>query len=297
MRADHPIKRTFEDMLRVTAIGPTIQKMVRRSGCGILVYHDPKPDTLDAHLSHLKRSNVFVSLDDLLAATSGDAPLPNRGLVLCFDDGHAGNWNLINVLRRHKVRPTIFVCSAIVGTGRMFWWQYPSVGSHVERMKRLPNRQRVSLLAQAGFDQTAEWPERRALSFSELHDLLDVADIQAHTRFHPILTRCSDEECETELVRARVEIEQLTGKKCEHFAYPNGNYDQRVVGLVRRAGYKCARALDIGWNHVGTDPFRLRSITIPDNASIAWLDAQLTGLPTYLRYLRGGCVSGLMPQF
>jgi hypothetical protein len=38
-------------------------------------------------------------------------------------------------------------------------------------------------------------------------------------------------------------------------------------------------ACDVGWNDERTDPFRLKAFDIPDDASVTWLAAQLTGIP------------------
>ncbi|WXK24246.1 polysaccharide deacetylase family protein (plasmid) [Mycetohabitans endofungorum] len=123
-------------------------------------------------------------------------------------------------------------------------------------------------------------------------------DFQSHTRFHPILTCCDDAECEQEITGSRRDIERLTGRPCEHFAYPNGNYGEREIRLLRAAGYRTARTCDVGWNDDATDPFRLRAIDIHDDSSLAWFIAQLTGIPLFLHYARhGGGWRGRKPQF
>jgi hypothetical protein len=122
-------------------------------------------------------------------------------------------------------------------------------------------------------------------------------DFQAHSRFHPILTRCEADECEEEITGSRLEVGALLGGDCTHFAYPNGNYGAREIEFVKAAGFKTARTCDIGWNDSRTDPYRLRTIIITDNASRSWFAAQLTGVPVFLRYLRSGAWGGRFPQF
>ena len=136
-----------------------------------------------------------------------------------------------------------------------------------------------------------------ALSLEQLSTLRLVADIQSHTRFHPILTQCDDEECWEEIAESKREVEQLTGLACEHFSYPNGNYDARTIHLVKEAGYRSARTCDLGWNDQGTSPFQLKIIPVDDYASLSYLDAQLTGITTFLRYAKEGSFNGQFPQF
>ena len=45
-------------------------------------------------------------------------------------------------------------------------------------------------------------------------------DFQSHGRFHPVLTRCCDEECEIEIGQSRQEIERIVDHECLHFACP-----------------------------------------------------------------------------
>ena len=113
----------------------------------------------------------------------------------------------------------------------------------------------------------------------------DIADFGSHTRFHPILTACSDEEAWTETATSKKEIEALLGRPCEHFAYPNGDHTERDAANVARAGYASGRTIDVGWNDERTDPFRLRVLGIPDDASLDRLAADLAGAGFVWRWL------------
>jgi peptidoglycan/xylan/chitin deacetylase (PgdA/CDA1 family) len=64
------------------------------------------------------------------------------------------------------------------------------------------------------------------------------AEIGSHTHSHHILSLLNDEELEFELSHSKYLLEDLTGKKVLSIAFPNGNYDQRVLDFCNRAGYK-----------------------------------------------------------
>jgi peptidoglycan/xylan/chitin deacetylase (PgdA/CDA1 family) len=180
----------------------------------------------------------------------------------------------------------------------MYWWQHPGAEAFgIEALKRLPNKERLRRLDEAGFRPEAEWPVRKALSLEQLRDLQSVADFQSHTRLHPILNKCDDDECRDEIVESKREVEALTKRPCEHFAFPNGNYDDRAIRILKEAGYRSARTADLGWNDQTTDIFRLRSILIADDASLSWLDAQLSHVPNLLKYAMRGSFNGRFPQF
>jgi peptidoglycan/xylan/chitin deacetylase (PgdA/CDA1 family) len=277
------MKEAFAELVVRTGIARMARTLVWRDRVAILLYHDPRPDTLDRHLSCLRKVCDIVPLKDALRPGSGR---PRAAITI--DDGNIGNADLLPVFIRHNVRPTIYLCSGVVGRRRRHWWLHPEVQRvGVERLKRLTNTERLALLEQAGFRQDGD-DEATGLTVEQLEAMRPYVDFQAHTRFHPILTRCSDSECEEEIAVCKRELEALLGQTCEHFAYPNGNYGEREVHFVKAAGYKTARTCDIGWANGKSDPFRLPTIHIDDGATTRWFAAQLTGIPMLVRYLREG---------
>jgi peptidoglycan/xylan/chitin deacetylase (PgdA/CDA1 family) len=300
MNAKAVLKEAVARALLLSAIPFFIRLMLARRGCGILIYHDPKPETLDRHLLYLKRHFSFISLSELCDAIEAgdDSTFSGGKLVLTIDDGRAGNARLIPIFQKHAVHPTIYVCSSIVGTEKIFWWQHEAAKAlGVERLKRLPNVERLRLLARYGFMKEPEQKSRSVLSREEVRALAAVADIQSHTRSHPILTQCDDGTCSAEISVSKGEIEVLIGKPCVDFAYPNGNYGAREIAILKDAGYRSARTFNLGWNGAATDPFQLRGIPIADDASVPWIAVQLTGLSTFLKYAFRGSWRGRMPQY
>jgi peptidoglycan/xylan/chitin deacetylase (PgdA/CDA1 family) len=213
--------------------------------------------------------------------------LPDYPLIITIDDGHAGNARLEEVIRAFGVRPMIYLCSRIVGTGRPFWWKTAAAISFgVEELKRVPDAARIAALQRSG--ALAETSEPcQALSWTQVEGLTAIADFGGHTRNHPILPRCDDATSAEEIIGCKADIEAVLGKSCRHFAYPNGDYSEREIGTVRRAGYRSARTIEVGWNGPDADPYRLKVIPIYDCASTDWLRVQMTGvLSWYMEWLR-----------
>jgi len=66
--------------------------------------------------------------------------------------------------------------------------------------------------------------------------------------------------------------------------------------LLKEAGYISGRTIDLGWNDLNTDPFRLKISGVSDGASINWVAAQLSGVPIYIQYLFEGSLNGRYPS-
>src|SRR5262249_15642675 len=143
-----------------------------------------------------------------------------------------------------------------------------------------------------GFRQDAEMDAPAALSAQDIEWMKASVDFQSHGRFHPILTRCDDRECEIEIMQSRLEIQELVARACLHFAFPNGNYGEREITILKSAGYRTARTLDVGWNDADTDPFRLKAVPVSDDSSLAWFAVQISLIPAYFRYLLRGSFFG-----
>jgi peptidoglycan/xylan/chitin deacetylase (PgdA/CDA1 family) len=94
-----------------------------RPALRILCYHSVDPvrrdrstvttEQLEEQLGYLARSGFrFIQVRDLLSS----APLPDRPLILTFDDGYVDNLEHgLPVLRRHGAKATIFVATAHAG--------------------------------------------------------------------------------------------------------------------------------------------------------------------------------------
>ncbi len=123
MRGYGRLKRWLQ---RVTA--------VCRAGVAILMYHRVHDATsgpsglcvsrahFTEHMEHLRRHYSVLSLRKLAALLAGGR-LPERAVVLTFDDGYADNlWNAKPILARWDLPATVFVATGYVGQSREFWW-------------------------------------------------------------------------------------------------------------------------------------------------------------------------------
>jgi peptidoglycan/xylan/chitin deacetylase (PgdA/CDA1 family) len=144
--------------------------------------------------------------------------------------------------------------------------------------------ERLAFLFSRGYQAEREYSDRQALSRSEIDALRPWADFQAHTITHPILPACSDEKAEREIRDCKAELERNYAFNVRALAFPNGDYTEREINLARQAGYTCALTLDCGFNDENTDLFRLRRITVPDQASVSELLVKSSGFWNLFRW-------------
>jgi glycosyltransferase involved in cell wall biosynthesis/peptidoglycan/xylan/chitin deacetylase (PgdA/CDA1 family) len=73
------------------------------------------------HLETLRRYTRIIKLADLVNGLENGA-LPERSVVITFDDGYADNLHAKQVLERHDAPATVFITTGYIGHGREFWW-------------------------------------------------------------------------------------------------------------------------------------------------------------------------------
>jgi peptidoglycan/xylan/chitin deacetylase (PgdA/CDA1 family) len=115
-----------------------------RSQTLILLYHrvadletDPQllsisPEHFAEHLEYISENYNPISLSALGRAIE-EKKIPDKSVVITFDDGYADNFlNAKPLLEKYDVPATVFVTSGYVGSNREFWWD------ELERLLLLP---------------------------------------------------------------------------------------------------------------------------------------------------------------
>lgn len=87
-------------------------------------------------------------------------------------------------------------------------------------------------------------------------------EVGAHTQTHPRLPQCNDDVLQQELRDCKTGLEALVGAPVTQFCYPYGDYDDRVVAAVRKAGYAAATVVNRGRARAGDNPLLLKRILV-----------------------------------
>jgi len=225
----------------------------------------------------------IVSLKDALAfVNGGQKNQSNSGkpkLVITFDDGWAGNFNvMLPMIKARNIPVTVFVATSGVRDNLSYWdntiinsfqGQGPvtldlscaSLGEYVidgqgagkweqiyslllDLKKLRPDKREIateSLMSQ--LDSSKE-PSCSIvpMTVDELRKLASSAlvTIGAHSHCHSMLTQLDDAELRQSIETNKQLLESWTGREIKYFAYPHGNYDGRVISTLKDAGFECA---------------------------------------------------------
>lgn len=291
------LRNTAFTLLRCSGLPWLIRATVQRDKVTIVAFHDIAAAHAERVFPFLARTYNLIGLADYLEArrTGDSARLPKKALIITLDDGHIGNHRLLPLLKQHRIPVTIFLCSGLIDTNRHYWFRFEHPQVSVEALKAVPNREKLERLAALGFSPEREFERPQALGRDQLREMAGAVDFQGHSHLHPCLPTCGDDEARTEVAGSKRVLEQRFGLRIDAFAYPNGDYSDRDIALVREAGYACAVTMDPGFNTLQTDVYRLRRIGIDDGDPIAAVCVKASGLWALLRSgMRGGRKSGYM---
>jgi hypothetical protein len=84
-------------------------------------------DEFDSQIAHLKRRVSLVSLEEALSFISGSAQekRPRYRVLITFDDGYRDNYQTAYpILRSHGVQGVFFLCTGMVGSCQVPWWDH-----------------------------------------------------------------------------------------------------------------------------------------------------------------------------
>lgn len=208
------------DPSQVTQLGvapwPEIHPQATQARVPILMYHDvlsePEvffdltPEQFEAHLQTLKENGfTAISLDQLTQHLRTGQPLPEKPVILSFDDGYVGHYEHVYPLLQKYQMPAVFfvfpgkVDGEIVGRSTLTWDQ-------VKEMAADP-----------------------------------LITIGSHSVTHPPdLREFNDADLAYEMTESKRRLEEVLGEPVHYFSYPAGHYDERVAQAAAEAGYLAA---------------------------------------------------------
>lgn len=87
--------------------------------------------------------------------------------------------------------------------------------------------------------------QRAVMDRLRIRELSKSFEIGAHTLDHIPIDRLCDATASAQLFGSREWIEELTGRTCAVFCFPGGKFKTRQLRLVRQAGFRAARTVEL----------------------------------------------------
>jgi len=182
----------------------------------VLIYHHVSttmpastsisPERFVAHMDYLEKNNYkIVPLTELTEKLRKGESLPDKTIAITFDDSYADVYTAAYpILKKHGWPFTFFVNTDAVGSGKLFvtWDQLREMSKHgVTIANHTTKHNHVVRLNKD--ENLAQWRERIT----------------------------------NEITQAQLNIEQEIGSAPKIFAYPFGEYNADIKGLLKNLGY------------------------------------------------------------
>ena len=160
-------------------------------------------------MKYLKDNDYHtITLTDLYKYFMNQNPIPEKSVVLTFDDGYENNYTaMFPVLKEYDFKATIFV-----------------ITSHIDKDPKFMTSKQLLEMDKYGID------------------------IESHTVNHDNLKLLSRDKQLKTLIQSKKDLEKTLNKKIYFFAYPGGAYNKSAIAAVKEAGYTMAFTIDGRWS-------------------------------------------------
>ncbi len=197
------------------------------------------PEQFALHIQWIQQKGFTVmSVLELSQYIQKGSPLPKNPLVLTFDDGWKDHYTIVFPVLRKYHFPATFFITT----------------------------------ESAGHSAFVTWEDLKDMAASP------VADIQSHSVTHPHLTGLSDQQAYREITESRKALESHLQKPVTIFAYPFGNYSEKVIEMVKKAGYQSAVVVsgsNIGYIYRADKTYTMGRIAIEGDMTLKDLEKSI----------------------
>jgi peptidoglycan/xylan/chitin deacetylase (PgdA/CDA1 family) len=197
---------------------PEVNPQARQAKVPVMMYHDilPQkevffdvtPEEFEAHLKLIQAKGLTpISMDQLVTHLRTGLPLPEKPILLTFDDGYLGHYTYVYPLLKKYNYPALF-------------------SIYTDKIDKRLGRPGVT------------WEQVREMATDPL------VTIASHSVTHRIMTDLSPSEIQMELQQSKQILESALGIPIRYFTYPEGKYNAAIAEAVKEAGYIAALTMN-----------------------------------------------------
>lgn len=240
------------------------------------------PEKFERQMRFLASRYQVISMVDVLDAIEQGTYLPDRAILITFDDAYFDFTEYAwPILKQLNLPATIFVPTSYPDQpDRAFWWDrlhYAFVKTSRDELRETPvgtlplgtyENKRQSLRRLQDHLKTRSqtevttitcdicdqldrgWQSQKSiLSWDELRHLTwEGVTIGAHTRTHSILTHVSLEQARQEIVGSQQDLKEEIGTALPIFSYPDGAHNEAIIKILEEEGFVLAFTTTDGQN-------------------------------------------------
>ena len=183
------------------------------------------PDRFATHLLALSSTGyTTISLYDLLAHLTQGTPLPQKPVILSFDDGYRDNYeNAFPLLQEFGMTATFFVVTDYINEGLSAY---------------------------------LTWEMAREMQAAGMH-------IESHARTHVDLRNRKDSFLIWQALGSVETIESELGMRPRFITYPSGHYDANTIRIFKDIDFWAGLTTIQGATHSTDDLFQLKRVRVP----------------------------------
>ena len=233
--------------------------------------------TFEAQMKFIKQKFPLISISDY-AREYNSQRVSSDYLIVTFDDGWKDNFQYaFPILKQLGIPATIFLTVDFIASKKELWFyqilkllksssiarqkliallndyqsarqsDYISDDELIEQLKNLHLETILAIINKIQEDSAVVSSKSRdsetMLDWSEIAIMAESGiDFGSHGLSHSIITLLNEEQIWKELSVSKSAIEEKLHKPVLSYAYPNGNYNESIQVMVKKAGYLCAAA-------------------------------------------------------
>lgn len=244
----------------------------------------------------MKQHFDIVTIDEAIARTYDQTCYRKPYIAITFDDGYKGNYScVLPIIEELGVPITVYVSSGAIEKEESHWYdkiislldndipltvdltdyklgeyklgvgnsereKWSLMQSLLTAMKKIDPVEREKIVERICDQATCDDSNQlKLMTVAELKSLAssDLVTIGGHSHCHNILTQLTDQEINVSLQENRKLLQQWTSGDINHFAYPNGDFNNKVIDLVKKNGFLSAVTVRTGYWSAEKNPMML----------------------------------------
>ena len=261
----------------------------------VLMYHhiSPSEGMITTSPANFERQLAWMAQHGYRSLTSDEfaghlngQPVPDKSILITFDDGYLDNWvYAYPLLKKYGYTALVFLVTSWINEGPI---------RHILGQGDLPEtpaHQECERLIEQGAsdDVILRWSEIKAMQAD------GTFEFHSHTHTHTRWDK-SDRFFEKntlmaqELALSRAALQENLGEVSDHFCWPQGYFDPDYVQIAKQAGFRYLYTTHaFGQNRAGTDPafihrFAVRNTTGASVGRRIWIAAHPVVGPLFNRW-------------